>query len=173
MIQPSVLVKGRSLMAVSLIHRDLRYILYDVIFWISANFFIGFALFTIDNRRFGRFAPTASADRLASKAALIRRVTKVERWKRYLPEAGSFFKGGVNKSTLQKSTKGHLEMMMNEFQRARVVHVLLIVIWPITLIFNPLWITLAMAPYVVFANVPCLISLTYSYYRFGAVLKRR
>ena len=160
-------------MAVSLIHQDLRYVLYDVLFWIGANFAIGFILSLIDNRRFGRFAPSASADTLSRRAFALKKLTKVEKWKSHLPEAGAFFKGGINKASLGNSTRNRLEIMMNEFQRARIVHLLLILVWPITLAFNPLWITLAMAPYVLIANVPCLISLSYSYYRFGAVLKRR
>jgi glycosyl-4,4'-diaponeurosporenoate acyltransferase len=160
-------------MAVSLIHQDLRYVLYDVLFWIGANFIIGFVLSSIDNRRFGRFVPSAPANELSRRAVTIKKFTKVDKWKRYLPEAGAFFKGGINKASLGPNTTNRLETMMNEFQRARVVHLLLIFVWPITLAFNPLWITLAMAPYVLIANVPCLISLTYSYYRFGAVLKRR
>ncbi|MDA8197453.1 MAG: hypothetical protein M0019_09665 [Actinomycetota bacterium] len=159
--------------SVSIYHRYLLYVLYDVIFWVASNFFIGFVLSSIENRRFSRFAPSSSAERLAARAALIKRFTRVDRWKRYLPEAGSFFKGGISKSSLEQTSKSHLAVMMNEFQRARVVHILLILVWPITLAFNPLWITIAMAPYVILANVPCLISLTYSYYRFAALLKRR
>lgn len=169
----SILARSRSLMAVSLIHQDLRYVLYDVLFWIGANFTIGFLLSSIENRRFGRFAPSAPADHLSRRAFELKKLTKVDKWKKHLPEAGSFFKGGVDKGSLGSSTTNRLEIMMNEFQRARIVHLLLILVWPITLMFNPLWITLAMAPYVLIANVPCLISLTYSYYRFGAVLKRR
>ncbi|MDA8278106.1 MAG: hypothetical protein M0Z45_07910 [Actinomycetota bacterium] len=156
-----------------MIHQDLRYVLYDVIFWIAANFVIGFLFSTIPNDRFGRFAPTMSALELSRRAAAIKKLTKVERWKSHLPEAGSFFKGGIDKASLGSGSRDRLELMMNEFQRARFVHVFLILIWPVTLAFNPTWITLAMAPYVLIANVPCLISLTYSYYRFGAILKRR
>ena len=60
--------------------------------------------------------------RFEQNGAIYRRVFRVHRWKRFLPEAGATFAGGFAKRSLAGADSGYLERFVAETRRAELTH---------------------------------------------------
>ena len=144
-------------------------VVLDFSYWVLANFAIGYLGHRLSANMVRRTIRFRSVTDLGERVLRLRRTTKVQRWKHRLPEAGAFFAGGTNKRVLNATSSIAIDKLVIEFRRAELVHVALCYAWLVPFLFNPIPIALAMGPYVVFANLPCLISLRYGRYRLMIV----
>jgi glycosyl-4,4'-diaponeurosporenoate acyltransferase len=96
----------------------------------------------------------------------------VRKWKDRLPEAGDYFRGGVNKRRLPGIDRDRLVLFRAETVRAELVHWTLLFIAPIFLLWNPGYLGAAMIGYSLLANVPCIIVQRFNRARLDAALQR-
>lgn len=97
----------------------------------------------------------------------------IKRWKRRLPEAGAFFRGGVDKRHLPGTDAAGLFLMARETRRAELGHWLAAAPAPVFLLWNPWWAGAVMFVYAAVANGPCLAAQRYNRARLLRVLSRR
>ncbi|WP_201732475.1 hypothetical protein [Acidithrix sp. C25] len=147
-------------------------VVIDSIYWLSMSFLVGFIASKIPLRWLSPRLERLSGRSLSDRISFLRMRTRVDRWKSYLPEAGGFFGGGVSKSHLGSRDLDGMKAMQKEFVRASFVHQILIILWIFPFFFNPYWMGVTMGIYVFFANVPCLLSIKFSTYRFELLLRK-
>lgn len=97
----------------------------------------------------------------------------IRRWKDRLPEAGSFFGGGMSKRALPGRDPDDLARFAAETRRAEWVHWVVMAIIPVFALWNPPVLLVAMALYGVVANVPCIVVQRFNRARIQRVLRRR
>jgi len=102
-----------------------------------------------------------------------RRLLRVRRWQRRLPEAGRVFGGGIDKRRLGGGGDAMLEAYAVETRRAELVHWLGLCLIPVFVLWNPPGLVAAMVAYGLAANVPCLVSLRSNRLRLERVLAGR
>ena len=96
----------------------------------------------------------------------------MSRWKRWLPEGGTIFGGGLDKQAHwrrprpQTPTK-HFD---RETGRAELCHWLAVVPAPLFVLWNPLVLWFVMLAYAAIVNGPCIISQRYNRLRISRVL---
>ncbi len=101
------------------------------------------------------------------------RVTRVRRWKRYLPEGGDFYAGGFNKRHLRGTTDDHLQRFVAETRRAEMTHWWVMCFGPLFWVWSPFVMGSMMVAFGVLANLPCIIAQRYNRARLLRVLSRR
>ncbi|MCX7619783.1 MAG: hypothetical protein N2037_02930 [Acidimicrobiales bacterium] len=97
----------------------------------------------------------------------------IKRWKDRLPEAGSFFRGGMSKRRLPGHRREDLERFAVETRRAELVHWGLLGSGPVFLLWNPPVLDLAMMGYAIVANLPFIAVQRFNRARVLAILERR
>jgi glycosyl-4,4'-diaponeurosporenoate acyltransferase len=125
------------------------------------------------------------ADRLAQDGRLTRprrfeqggrwyeRRLHIRTWKRYLPEAGGFFRGGYSKRHLRSRSTDELERFRIETRRAELTHWWVMAWIPLFWIWNPPPLFVAMVVYALVANAPCTAAQRYNRSRLDRMLERR
>lgn len=101
------------------------------------------------------------------------RVTRIRRWKRYLPEGGDFYEGGFNKKHLRARDDRHLLRFVAETRRAEMTHWLVMWCGPVFWVWSTVWLGWIMIGFGVVANLPCIIAQRYNRARLLRVLERR
>ena len=149
--------------------KRIELVVFDFSYWVLANFAIGYLGHRLSANLVRSTIRFKSVTELRESVSRLRHTTKVQRWKHRLPEAGAFFAGGTNKSVLNSTSAIAIEKLIIEFRRAELVHIALCYAWLLPFLFNPIPIALAMGPYVIIANLPCVISLRYGRYRLMIV----
>jgi glycosyl-4,4'-diaponeurosporenoate acyltransferase len=107
----------------------------------------------------------------ADGAFYVRRLW-IRRWKRWLPDAGAVFRGGVDKRRLGSPTPEHLVDYRRETRRAELGHWLAMAPAPLFVLWNPPALFAAMVVYAVVVNAPCIASQRYNWIRIERVLER-
>lgn len=102
-----------------------------------------------------------------------RRLLRVHRWQRRLPEAGAVFTGGTDKRRVGGRSTATLGSYAAETRRAELAHWWGVAVTPLFALWNPPGLFAAMVAYAVVANVPCIASLRHNRLRLGRVLARR
>lgn len=97
----------------------------------------------------------------------------IKRWKDRLPEAGSFFRGGMSKRRLPGHRRTDLQRFAIETRRAELVHWGLLGSAPVFIIWNPLILDVAMVAYAVIANLPFIVVQRFNRARVLTILERR
>ncbi|MGH9154525.1 MAG: glycosyl-4,4'-diaponeurosporenoate acyltransferase [Acidimicrobiales bacterium] len=101
------------------------------------------------------------------------RVLRIRRWKRWLPEAGGFFRGGFDKSHLPRLDDDHLSRYVAETRRAELGHWLAAAPAPLFFLFNPWYAGLIVQVYAVAVNGPCIAAQRYNRLRLQRLLSGR
>jgi len=96
----------------------------------------------------------------------------VRTWKKWMPDAGDFFKPGFPKKKLKARNREHLEAFYLETCRAEFTHWLTMAGALMFLLWNEWWAELIMIGYAVLANVPCIIVQRYNRGRLSRLLKK-
>ena len=96
----------------------------------------------------------------------------LKRWKRLLPEAGTWF-GGLSKRRMPTRPEGGRDRFPAECLRAERTHGWILAITPLFVIWNPLGLFLANLVFAAFANLPCLVVARSNRARLEAVASRR
>ena len=83
---------------------------------------------------------------------------QVKKWKKKLPDAGPWFKGGFSKKKLKNRKPEYLHLFISETRRAEFAHWLIIFSSPIFYLFNPPWAGTVMVLYFLTTNAPCVLA---------------
>lgn len=104
---------------------------------------------------------------------IYRRIFKVQRWKKFLPDSATFIKGGYKKKSLDSLSKSNLEEYLMESCRAEMTHWLAIPPFWIFGLFAPTRVIFYMLIYALAVNLPCIITLRYNRPRIEKLLERK
>ena len=140
--------------------------------WAVLSFVVGYACHRLPRRALARDRFVLRLSRRERDTRFYERRAHIRAWKDRLPEAGGFFAGGVSKRALGTRSPEVLERFVAETRRAEIVHSLLLMCWPLFLVWCEPLMAVAMAVYSVVANVPCLVIQRYNRVRLLRVLKR-
>jgi len=151
-------------------------VIVDVVAWCVLGVGIGFAGQRLRPESFERSAALrwlARPRRFERDGRFYERVLRIRRWKRWLPDAGATFEGGVAKRSLARLDVESLDRLRIETLRAEAVHVALLVVAPAFVLWNPPGLAVVMLVYAAVANVPCLVAQRYNRLRVCRILSRR
>jgi glycosyl-4,4'-diaponeurosporenoate acyltransferase len=98
---------------------------------------------------------------------------RIRTWKRYLPEAGGFFRGGYSKRNLRSRSTGELQRFRIETRRAELTHWWVVAWTPLFWLWNPPALFAVMVLYALVANAPCTATQRYNRARLNRMLERR
>ncbi|WNQ10026.1 glycosyl-4,4'-diaponeurosporenoate acyltransferase [Paenibacillus aurantius] len=100
---------------------------------------------------------------------LYERGLAIKRWKGWLPDGGSWFKGGFSKKKLRSADSAYLSRFLLETRRAEVTHWLAMAPAPLFFLWNDRasgWILMG---YALAANLPCIWVQRYNRIRLGRI----
>jgi glycosyl-4,4'-diaponeurosporenoate acyltransferase len=103
---------------------------------------------------------------------IYRRIFRVHKWKRLLPDSADFIKGSYRKKSLDGITKESLKKHLLESCRAEMTHWLAIPFFWVFGLFSPPRVILYMLIYAIAVNLPCIITLRYNRPRIVKLLYR-
>ena len=104
---------------------------------------------------------------------IYRRIFKVHRWKKFLPDSAAFIKGDYKKKSLDSLSKSNLEKYLLESCRGEMTHWLAIPPFWIFGLFAPTRVIFYMLIYALAVNLPCIITLRYNRPRIEKLLERK
>ena len=99
-------------------------------------------------------------------------VVRIRRWKGLLPEAGSFFAGGVSKRNLIGRSADDLARLTRETRRAELVHWIIMVPTPLFVVLNRPLLAPFMPVYALATNLPCIAAQRYNRIRLQRAGRR-
>jgi glycosyl-4,4'-diaponeurosporenoate acyltransferase len=143
------------------------------VMWAVISVAVGYAMHRAPVARFSHDNAVTRLRPFEADGRFYERVTRIRRWKRYLPEGGDFYEGGFNKRHLRGRTDAHLQRFVAETRRAEMTH--WVVMWsgPVFWVWSTFWLGWIMVGFGVVANLPCIIAQRYNRARLLRVLSRR
>lgn len=145
----------------------------DIGAWLIIHFVVGYGAHRLPLRYVDHDTWLTRERGIERRGRLYVRVFRINRWKRWLPEAGAFFAGGFDKRALPRRDSEYLRRYLAETRRAEVAHWAMMSAAPLFWLWNPWTAALAMPVYAVAVNVPCILSQRYNRIRLRRVLARR
>ena len=144
-------------------------LLLDAAVWATCGVVIGYVF---ARRDWGALAPPGVFTRLRGfdRRSTYERQLRVRAWKDLLPEAGTWF-GGLSKRRLPSRHDGYLRRFAAESLRAERVHLVLLLVVPVTMTWNRGWWMLGNIAFGVAVNVPCIIVARYNRVRLSRLLR--
>jgi glycosyl-4,4'-diaponeurosporenoate acyltransferase len=121
------------------------------------------------------FRPTAPLfrERAWERGGAIYRRLLVHRWKRFLPDAAPWFRGGRAKSDLIRRTPDDLRRFVQETCRSEATHLTVIAGSPLFFLFNRVDVGLGMLIVGFLFNAPCLVAQRFNRLRVRRGINRR
>ena len=101
-----------------------------------------------------------------------KRLLKVKKWKRLLPDGAVVFKGGFRKKHLGKADAPYIRRFVLETCRAEFTHWVMLLFALIFFLWNDWWIGLIMVAYGLAVNMPCIITQRYNRIRLQRMYER-
>lgn len=103
---------------------------------------------------------------------IYRRIFKVNRWKKYLPDGGKIMKNGYGKRKMQGFSRDHMEKFLTESCRGEAAHILAILPFWVFGLFSPGFVVPIMLVYSLAVNTPCIIAQRYNRPRIIKLMNR-
>jgi glycosyl-4,4'-diaponeurosporenoate acyltransferase len=147
-------------------------VLVDAAAWLVIQAGAGYAVHRLPAGWLDRDRWLFRARRWEAGGAFYARWLRIRRWKRWLPEAGAVFRGGVDKRRLGPATGENLLAYRRETRRAELGHWLAMAPAPLFVLWNPPGLFAAMVAYAVVVNVPCIASQRFNRLRIERVLQK-
>ncbi len=155
------------------INNGLLLFIFNSLFWIGFSFLIGFICHLIPFSFYSPKNPIFKERFWEFGGKLYEFLFFVRLWKDKVPEAGELIKiNPFNKKKLASRELSYLERFVVETSRAELVHILVLLITPLSYPFNPPIGDYIMTAYGVLANVPCIIIQRYNRIRLLRLLKK-
>lgn len=98
---------------------------------------------------------------------LYERVFAVKLWKRRLPDAAPWFRGGFAKKNLSAADPSYVSRFIGETCRGECAHWTMMLAAPLFFLWNPWWADLIMVAYAIAANLPCILVQRYNRLRLS------
>ena len=122
--------------------------------------------------RFDPRSRLARARHCERRGRIYQRLFAIKRWKDKLPDAASWFRGGVAKAELRAGPPDFLLRFARETWRGEIVLWLALLALPLFCVWNPWWAVLVNAAYAIVANLPCILVQRYNRARLLGTLGR-
>jgi glycosyl-4,4'-diaponeurosporenoate acyltransferase len=100
------------------------------------------------------------------------RVFAIKRWKDRLPDAATWFAGGLAKGELTGKGAEYWQRFIRETWRGELCHWSAIACVPIFFLWNPWWGDLIIVVYALAANLPCIFAQRYNRCRLARLIPR-
>lgn len=146
-------------------------VILDSILWLVIHLAGAKIAMLIPNSHFDKPLPTKINPK-RFQMFIFERVLFVKYFKKFLPDGGSFFKGGFEKKHLKEKNITYYKQFLRETRRAEWTHYLQMIPAPIFFLFNPLWVGYFMIGYAILANMPCILTQKYNQIRFTNLIVR-
>jgi len=91
-----------------------------------------------------------------------KRVFKITKWKRFLPDGARTHKSGFTKSNLKNTDSEYLKKFIAETGRSEIFHWLQILPFWIFGLMGPFFVVWVMLGYALLVNMPCIIAQRYN-----------
>ena len=141
--------------------------------WILFEIGSGYVTHRMPRRLFDKDTWLYRRRRWEKGGLIYERIFKIRRWKDRLPEAGSFFKGGMSKRRLTTRSRAGLRRFIAETRRAELTHWLPILLSFTFFVWNPVNVAIWMPIFGFLANAPCIMVQRYLRPRLTALLRNR
>lgn len=141
--------------------------------WATASFAVGFVAHRAPAARLGHDGPVTRLRAVERDGRIYERWLRVSWWKRWLPEGGAFYDGGVDKRRLPGRTDADLERFAVETRRAELTHWTLLALAPTFLLWCPTSVAAAMVGFGVVANIPFALVQRYNRARMARLRQAR
>ena len=99
-----------------------------------------------------------------------KKIFKVHKWKKYLPDGAKYFKGDFEKKQMKSFDPEYIEKFLSESCRAELVHWLGMIPFIIFPFLFSLKIGLILIVYSLIVNLPCIITQRYNRPRLQSIL---
>ncbi len=146
-------------------------IIVDVCAWLLLHIGISKWLTGWDVSRFNPGRWLYRERRWEEGGLFYKRVFRVQRWKKWLPDAAPWFKGGLAKKNLPPLSRDSLERFIVETCRGELAHWISMGMAPIFFFWNLPWVGGLMILYALAANLPCIITQRYNRVRLSHLLE--
>jgi glycosyl-4,4'-diaponeurosporenoate acyltransferase len=103
---------------------------------------------------------------------LYEKVFRIRRWKGYLPDGGSWMKGGFSKRRLCSQDEAYLEKFVVETCRAELTHWLTFLPAFLFFLIVDWWVALILIFYGLVVNLPCIMTQRYNRIRMLRILEK-
>jgi glycosyl-4,4'-diaponeurosporenoate acyltransferase len=147
-------------------------IVVDAVAWMLIQVGAGYAVHRLPSDWLDRDHWLFRARRWEAGGGFYIRRLRIRRWKRWLPEAGAVFRGGIDKRRLGPATAERLAVYRRETRRAELGHWLAMAPAPLFVLWNPPALFVAMVLYALVVNGPCIAAQRYNRLRIERVLDR-
>ncbi len=133
-----------------------------VTYWVLTSFVVGYFASKISLKRLSLWERSYRIYPFELRGLLYERYLFIRKWKRYLPEAGDMFKGGVSKRSLDFGASNAKVRFYLETKRAEFTHRYLIIFQLLPVFFWYSFFHEVVVAYALLANTPCLIAQRYN-----------
>ena len=147
--------------------------------WMIISFFAAWLLIQMGAAFIGNRLPKAFFEKSAlfkefgfESEAFYKRVFKVHRWKKLLPDGAAISKNGFRKRRMQSMDKAYVAQFILESKRAEAVHWLAILPFWVFGLWSPPIVVPMMFVYALAVNLPCIIAQRYNRPRLERLLER-
>ena len=147
-------------------------ILVDCIAWLFFHFLVGWIAWRIPLSFFMRDNWLYRCREWEQGGGFYRRFLLIDRWKRFMPEAGGFFPGGFSKKRLVNREPEYLKRFCIETRRGEFTHWLSMMPAPLFFLWNDWPIGLCMIGYALAFNLPFIAANRFNRARLARSLKR-
>lgn len=141
--------------------------------WAAGSFAVGYVAHRTPAARLDHDGPVTRLRPVERDGRVYERWLRVSWWKRWLPEGGSFYDGGVDKRRLPGRTDADLERFAVETRRAELTHWTLLALAPTFLLWCPPPVAAAMVGFGVVANAPFALVQRYNRARIARLGEAR
>jgi glycosyl-4,4'-diaponeurosporenoate acyltransferase len=145
----------------------------NIVAWLAIQLGWAWALTQLGAKRLNPYNHFAQPKRWERDGRFYEYVFAIKSWKNKLPDAASWFRGGIPKAHLCATSPEYLARFLRETWRGELVHWLALLAVPLFCVWNPWRPMLVNAAYAVTANLPCILVQRYNRARLQRLLARR
>jgi glycosyl-4,4'-diaponeurosporenoate acyltransferase len=102
-----------------------------------------------------------------------KRILKIHKWKKFLPDGAKTHKGGFTKKDLKNTDSEYLKAFIAETGRAEIFHWLQILPFWVFALWGPFFVVWIMLAYALVVNLPCIIAQRYNRPRLVRLYQRQ
>ncbi|MDT9024386.1 MULTISPECIES: glycosyl-4,4'-diaponeurosporenoate acyltransferase CrtO family protein [Rossellomorea] len=144
-------------------------ILVNIFAWVSIHFVISFLTSRLTNKQLQRLSPLFHPLEMEAGGGIFE-FLKIKKWKEYIPDAGRWFRGGVNKNEIGLTSHQGRITFLYELTRAELSHWLQMIPAPFFFILNNGVESWIMFLYGISFNLPLILVQRYNRMRIVKII---
>ncbi|MGG1632785.1 hypothetical protein [Rossellomorea sp. NRS-1567] len=144
-------------------------ILLNIFAWVSIHIVFSFLTSRLTPKQLQRLSPLFHSLEMEAGGGMYR-FLKIKKWKKYISDAGGWFRGGVNKNEIGLSSQQGRITFLLELNRAELSHWLQIMPAPFFFILNNRVESWVMFLYGILFNLPLILVQRYNRMRIVKIM---